>query len=100
MSEVVSTENQDAAKFLILAKTRLGKVVPQYAKEICAGTRTANDRAANELSIMLCQMADRSKDKLFAEIEGLKTWFDAYVKAHQEDKLHVVLHLSSAYDWR
>jgi hypothetical protein len=100
MSEVVNIENQDAAKFLVLVKTSLGKVVPQYAKEIVAGIRAANDRAANELSIMLCQMANRSKDKLFAEIEGLKAWFDAYVTAHQKDKLHVVLHLSTAYEWK
>lgn len=103
MSEVeaqTNTENQDAAKLLVAVKTKLGKAVPQYAKEIVAGTRVANHRAADELSVMLCQMADKSKDKLFAEHKDLKPWFEAYVKAHQSDKLHVVLYLSSAYEWR
>lgn len=103
MSEVeaqANTENQDAAKLLVAVKTKLGKAVPQYAKEIVAGTRVANHRAADELSVMLCQMADKSKDKLFAEHKDLKPWFEAYVKAHQNDKLHVVLYLSSAYEWK
>jgi len=103
MSEVeapVNTENQDAAKLLVRTKTKLGKVVPQYAKDIVAGTRTAGDRAAMELSIMLCQMRDTNRSRLLHDDAELKTWFEAYVKAHQEDKLHVICYLSDAYEWK
>lgn len=103
MSEVeaqTNTENQDAAKLLVVTKTKLGKVVPQYAKEIVAGTRVAGERAAMELSIMLCQMRDTNRSKLLQEDKELKTWFEAYVKAHQTDKLHVICYLSDAYDWK
>lgn len=93
-------ENQEAAKLLVAVKTKLGKVVPQYSKEIVAGTRVAGDRAAMELSIMLCQMNAKQQSRLLAEDKELKTWFEAYVSAHQKDKLHVVLYLSDAYEWK
>lgn len=100
MSEVeaqASSENQDAAKLLIAVKTKLGKVVPEYAKEIVAGTRAVNDRAATELSTLLCQINAKTRSLLLHGNPELKTWFEAYVKVHQKDKLHVGFYLSTAY---
>lgn len=96
----MSTENQEAAKLLVAVKTKLGKTVPQYAKEIVAGTRVAGDRAAMELSIMFCQMNDKQRYRLMDEDKELKTWFEAYVSAHQKDKLHVICYLANAYEWK
>ena len=89
MSEEQAKELQ-AAELLIATKTRLGKVVPAYAKQIVAGERRDGGRAGNELFTMLAQTSKSNRAKLFAETPELRTWYDEYALANQDSLVAVL----------
>lgn len=88
-----------AADFLIKAKTSLGRVVPEYAKALFAGTSEAGkNRVATELFTMLAQTSPQNRSRLFQGIEGLQVWFEKYVKDNEKTSLGVAIYLNDAYD--
>lgn len=70
--------SKQAAQFLIDLKTRLGKAVPAYAKEIVAGQRESGDRAPKELFVALSQMRSTTRESIFKDVPDLKAWYDKY----------------------
>lgn len=88
-----------AADFLIKAKTTLGRVVPDYAKALFAGTSEAGkNRVATELFTMMAQTSPLNRSRLFQGIEGLEKWFNQYIKDNEKTSLGVAIYLNDAYD--
>lgn len=82
--------SKQAAQFLIDLKTRLGKSVPTYAKEIVAGQRESGERASNELFVVLNQMRSTKREEIFKSTPDLKAWYDKY-RADNKDSVAVVV---------
>ncbi|AGS81901.1 hypothetical protein O152_gp017 [Pseudomonas phage PaBG] len=67
--------SKEAAQHLINLKTRLGKSVPAYAKEIVAGERASGERAEKELLDALNQMRNTKRAEVFKADPELAAWY-------------------------
>ncbi len=69
-----------AAEILVTVKTGLGKVVPEYAKEIVKTRKApvaAHVRVIRETRDLLSQMRRTTREKIFAENTDARDWYIA-----------------------
>ncbi len=88
--------SKEAAQHLINLKTRLGKSVPAYAKEIVAGQRESGERVNTELYSALAQMRNTKRDAIFKEDAALAKWYKDFAANNPNNMAVAVRKLADA----